>query len=339
MKDVIRQLISIALDKAKENGELELSVLPDIVVEKPKEEKFGDFSTSVPMMLAKPERKKPLDIADILLDNGSDINQIDEYYNNTPLYKACEDINNTEGIIILNKSNKLILSNSHPNFHLIDVLTDKKIIEISQIRQMINYANKSAFNNRERIVLIDNAENLNLNSLNALLKIVEEPNENIIFIIIFDNNKKILNTLKSRCLKFNLFLTFDQSIETVNTIIEKNVYDLISKDLINHYNTTGDFINLINFSLLSKIDLSEISLKNFLINLIDEKHYKKDGFIKNNIYKYVEFYLLNLMKFKPSRNKITSLYKNFIHKIHDLKKFNLDEESFFIEFKTKVLDE
>ena len=45
------------------------------------------------------------------------------------------------------------------------------------------------------------------------------------------------------------------------------------------------------------------------------------------------------MKFKPSRNKISSLYKNFIHKIHDLKKFNLDEESFFIEFKTKVLDE
>ena len=239
----------------------------------------------------------------------------------------------------LNKSYKLILNNSHPNFHLIDVLTDKKIIEISQIRQMINYANKSAFNNRERIVLIDNAENLNLNSLNALLKIVEEPNENIIFIIIFDNNKKILNTLKSRCLKFNLFLTFDQSIDTVNIIIKKNIYDLISKDLINHYNTTGDFINLINFSLLSKIDLSEISLKNFLINLIDEKHYKKDGFIKNNIYKYVEFYLLNLMKFKPSRNKITSLYKNFIHKIHDLKKFNLDEESFFIEFKAKVLDE
>ena len=239
----------------------------------------------------------------------------------------------------LNKSYKLILNNSHPNFHLIDVLPEKKIIEISQIRQMINYANKSAFNNRERIVLIDNAENLNLNSLNALLKIVEEPNENIIFIIIFDNNKKILNTLKSRCLKFNLFLTFDQSIDTVNIIINKNIYDLISKDLINHYSTTGDFINLINFSLLSKLDLSEISLKKFLTNLIDEKHYKKDVFIKNNIYKYVEFYLLNLMKFKSSRNKITSLYKNFIHKVHDLKKFNLDEESFFIEFKTKVLDE
>ena len=248
------------------------------------------------------------------------------------------DINKFE-INDLNKSYKLILNNSHPNFHLIDVLSDKKIIEISQIRQMINYANKTAFNNSERIVLIDNAENLNLNSLNALLKIIEEPNENIIFIIIFDNNKKILDTLKSRCLKFNLFLTFDQSIDTVNRIIKKDIYNLISKDLINHYNTTGDFVNLINFSLISKIDLSEISLKKFLTNLIDEKYYKKDVFIKNNIYKYVEFYLLNLMKFKTSRNKISFLYKNFINKIHDLKKFNLDDESFFIEFKAKVLNE
>ena len=66
MKSVIRQIISGALDKAKESGELELSMSPEIVVEKPKEEKFGDFSTSLSMVLAKSERKKPRDIAEIL---------------------------------------------------------------------------------------------------------------------------------------------------------------------------------------------------------------------------------------------------------------------------------
>jgi len=66
MKSVIRQLIGSALDKAKESGELELSVIPEIVVEKPREEKFGDFSTSLAMVLAKSERKKPQDIAKIL---------------------------------------------------------------------------------------------------------------------------------------------------------------------------------------------------------------------------------------------------------------------------------
>ncbi len=46
-----------------------------------------------------------------------------------------------------NTSFKLIKNGSHPNFHLIDLMEDKKNIEISQIREMINYANKSSFNN------------------------------------------------------------------------------------------------------------------------------------------------------------------------------------------------
>jgi arginyl-tRNA synthetase len=81
MKNIIRQLISDALDKAAESGELELSILPEILVEKPKDEKFGDFSTSVSMMLAKSERKKPRDIADVLcrhLKNGdSQVSSVD----------------------------------------------------------------------------------------------------------------------------------------------------------------------------------------------------------------------------------------------------------------------
>ena len=66
MKTFVRQLISSALDHAKKNGDLELSVMSEIVVEKPKEEKFGDFSTSLAMGLAKSERKKPYEIAEIL---------------------------------------------------------------------------------------------------------------------------------------------------------------------------------------------------------------------------------------------------------------------------------
>ena len=238
-----------------------------------------------------------------------------------------------------NKSFKLILNQTHPNFHLIDLLDEKKIIEISQIRNMINYANKSAFNNKERIVLIDNAENLNLSSSNALLKIIEEPNENVFFILIFDNNRKIIETIKSRCLKFNLFLTFDECLDTTNKIIEKNIYQIVNKDLINHYNTIGDLVNLVNFSSSSKMSLLELNLKDFLINLIDEKYYKKNIYIKKNIYKYIEYYLLKLMYLNKSKKKINSLYRNFINKIYNLQKFNLDEESFFIEFKKIIFND
>ena len=57
MKNFVRKLINSALDNAKNDGDLELSVMPEIVVEKPKEEKFGDFSTSLAMGLAKSERR------------------------------------------------------------------------------------------------------------------------------------------------------------------------------------------------------------------------------------------------------------------------------------------
>ena len=98
---------------------------------------------------------------------------------------------------------------------------------------MINYANKSAFNNKERIILIDNAENLNLNSSNALLKIIEEPNDNVFFILVFDNNKKILETVKSRCLKFNFAIYSYEWIYITNQIIQRDINDIIDLDLIN----------------------------------------------------------------------------------------------------------
>ena len=44
MKTAIQIIIHDALEKARQAGELELSPFPEIVVEKPKDEKMGDFS-------------------------------------------------------------------------------------------------------------------------------------------------------------------------------------------------------------------------------------------------------------------------------------------------------
>ena len=64
MKTVIKQIIHDALEKAQQAGELELSSFPEIVVEKPKDEKMGDFSTNIGMTLARSERKNPKTIAE-----------------------------------------------------------------------------------------------------------------------------------------------------------------------------------------------------------------------------------------------------------------------------------
>ena len=146
-----------------------------------------------------------------------------------------------------NKSFKLILNKSNPNFISIDIDDDKKSIDINQIRNLILTLNKSSFNTKPRFVLIDNIELLNINSVNALLKIVEEPNDNIYFILI-NNNKKILPTLKSRCLNYNIHLTSEESFDITNKILGENFKDLIHEQMINNYSTPGSILNLLNFA-------------------------------------------------------------------------------------------
>ncbi len=248
-------------------------------------------------------------------------------------YNSDEFIINKE-----NKSFKLVQNNSHSNFYLIDLLNDKKNIDVAQIRGMISYINKSSFNDIPRFILIDNVENLNKNSVNALLKVVEEPNENVFFILINNNEKYILPTLKSRCLTFKINFTFEQSMYISNQILDENIFDLINHDLINYYNTPGEIIHLINFSRDKNINLREYSLINFLNYLIDNGHYKKNLFVKNLLINFIELFFLKEYKLSVAKVTLLDFYQNFIIKIHNTEKFNLDEESLFLEFRTKLLN-
>ena len=188
-----------------------------------------------------------------------------------------------------NKSFKLTLNKSNPNFISIDIEDDKKSIDINQIRNLILSLNKSSFNTKPRLVLIDNIELLNINSVNALLKIVEEPNENIYFILI-NNNKKILPTLKSRCLNYNIHLKSEESFDISNKILGENVKELIHEQIISYYSTPGSILNLLNFANTNGVDLTQMNLKDFIKMIINEKKYKKDYFIKNLLYSLIELY-------------------------------------------------
>ena len=238
-----------------------------------------------------------------------------------------------------NRSYRLLQKNSHPNFYLIDLIDEKKNIDVNQIREMITYINKSCFNNMPRFILIDNIEYLNKNSVNALLKIVEEPNKNSYFILIHNNEKKILSTLKSRCLTYKIHLSFNESISIINHILNKNIFDEINNDLINYYNSPGDVIKLINFANEKEINLKEYMLTDLLNLLIDNSYYKKNKFIKSLIFNFIELFFLKEYKFSKTKNLLLNKYHNFVDKINNVEKFNLDEESLFLEFKSKLLNE
>ena len=252
-----------------------------------------------------------------------------------------EDYNYDLNKLRINKENrsfKLVKNNSHPNFHLIDLKDDKKNIDVTQVREMISYNNKSTFNNMSRFILIDNVDKLNKSSVNALLKIVEEPNKNVFFILINNSEKFILPTLKSRCLTFKINLTFQQSMLISNQILDNNIFDLINPDLINYYNTPGEIINLITFSKDKNIDLKSCTLIGILNLLIDNGYYKKNKFVKNLLINFIELFFLKEYKLSKAKKHLLNFYYEFITKIHNTEKFNLDEESLFLEFKSKLLN-
>ena len=70
--------------------------------------------------------------------------------------------------------------------------------------------------------------------------------------------------------------------------------------------------------------------------MIKDNQYKKDVIIRSLIFDFIEFYFrkINL----SITSSIYEKYTYFINKISDTKKFNLDEESLFLEFKDKILD-
>ena len=82
----------------------------------------------------------------------------------------------------------------------------KKEISIEQIRQGQHFLGLSAQNNNYRIIIIYEAELLNFQAQNALLKTLEDPSGKSIVIIVAKNDDHLLTTVLSRCQRigFNL---------------------------------------------------------------------------------------------------------------------------------------
>ena len=236
-----------------------------------------------------------------------------------------------------NRSYKLVSNNTHPNFFLVTNEEDKKNIQISKIREMISFSNKSSFNNDYKIILINNIEYLNHNSVNALLKVIEEPNDKVLFFLIHNNNDKILNTLKSRCIKFNLYLNKEDKLNVINKILTSKYYNDLNNDFKNNYNSPGDVISLHNFFKNNNID-PNISVDDLLKLIIQKRIYKKDLYIKDNLSLLIELYF-NKQLYLKSKAKIYYLYKYFLSKTYDCNKYNLDIESILLEFNGKLLNE
>lgn len=78
------------------------------------------------------------------------------------------------------------------------------LIRVDKIRRINENVNYSSINGEKRVIIIENCENFNLNSANALLKNLEEPKDDITYILTTNNSRAILATIRSRCAVYTL---------------------------------------------------------------------------------------------------------------------------------------
>lgn len=104
-----------------------------------------------------------------------------------------------------NKGQKISLSGTHGDLHLIKKEKDKKNISIGQIREFIRKLGMSSFSNSYKIGIIKHADSLSIEAANALLKTLEEPKKDVIIILVVSDIGALPATVVSRgqVLKFN----------------------------------------------------------------------------------------------------------------------------------------
>ena len=230
---------------------------------------------------------------------------------------------------------KSIQNNIHPNFFLIENKSLEREIKIEQVRNLLKFLAKSTYSKDLKIVLIDNTESLNLNSSNALLKAIEEPSLNTFFILIHDNTYQILQTIKSRCIEFKIFLTQKQKQQIfVNLLAQyKKKYDYIDSDNL-YFETPGNLIKYI--SHFDQYENKISSILHLIDNFKKEKRFECLTFITSMVQKVYNNLLLN--EKKASSTSIYN-YKQILKIINEMKIYNLDEKNSFLLIKNILANE
>lgn len=134
-------------------------------------------------------------------------------------------------------------SENNPDFVLLE--PDGNSIKISQIREMQENVYKKPIISNKKVFIIDDSDKMTEEAQNSLLKTLEEPPGYITIILITSNENKLLNTIKSRCLKINF-----------NNIDTKDILEYISKRKMME-NPSNSLLTMCNGSIGKLIKINQ----------------------------------------------------------------------------------
>ncbi len=127
-----------------------------------------------------------------------------------------------QSIIIVDPKTELSGKQDSNNLIISPSQTDKgrlRDISIDQVRQLVIWANQTAFLDQPRFIIIEQASHLGLAAQQALLKTLEEPAQDITIIICPQQATDVLPTIRSRCAVLSLNQVSTDQLEAWQLVV------------------------------------------------------------------------------------------------------------------------
>ena len=100
---------------------------------------------------------------------------------------------------------RLVQSGAHPRLFVLRRGWDDKAdrlktrITVDEVRKLKNFFAMSAAEGGRRVVIVDAADEMNVNAANAILKLLEEPPKGAVLLLVAHQPSRLLPTIRSRC--------------------------------------------------------------------------------------------------------------------------------------------
>ncbi|MCF6287779.1 MAG: DNA polymerase III subunit delta' [Proteobacteria bacterium] len=206
-------------------------------------------------------------------------------------YALCENLS-SKGVCNQCSACALLVAGNHTD--LIYISAEKSIIKVEQIRTLSRSINLTTTRSKYKVVIIENAEQMNLSAANALLKTLEEPPQKVIIIITTSEIGKLLATIKSRCIKLNINIPkqSDAVAWLSNNVVADSDEIKLSLNLVNDAPLAAKVI--IETKILEQLknmfdDLNQLATANKTVLEVSKYWYKQEWFYNLN---YVAAYYL-----------------------------------------------
>ena len=176
---------------------------------------------------------------------------------------------------------------------------DFKNLKVDKIRELKSILSKSTILDKERFIILDDVELFNTSSLNALLKIIEEPTHKNFFILINNKTRPLIETIKSRSLELKIILNEKKRLNIIASLIK--LYELQDSFDYSSINLSKN-INLINLIIFITEYFFYKQKQKKIINI--DQVIDKKNFVLKNINKFVLYNLNQNSLISAINNKL-----------------------------------